>query len=358
VTTAAPFDLAELEEAREPAEERGSGRDDVRLLVARAWDGLEHAHFTELPELLDPGDLLVINTSATLPAAVPVRGAQDGLTLNLSNPARGEEPNRWLAELRHEGERHRGGRAGEVLLLPAGATAVLLEQDPHERLWLVGLSVPGTVPDYLARHGRPIRYRHLHRDWPLERYRTVYATEPGSAEMPSAGRAFTPELVTRLVARGVDLAPLVLHTGVSSLEVGEAPRPEPFRIPPSTAARVNLTRELGGRVLAVGTTVVRALESAVGEDGRSRPADGWADLVIEPGTPVRALDGLLTGFHDRDSSHLAMLEAIAGGDLLERSYDEARQTGYLRHEFGDLHLLLPSPTPVRRQTLDQAGPIG
>jgi S-adenosylmethionine:tRNA ribosyltransferase-isomerase len=341
VTTAAPLSVAELDEAREPAEERGGGRDDVRLLVARSGAELEHAHFTQLPELLEAGDLLVINTSATLPAAVAVRGVEGDLTLNLSSPARDGEPNRWLAELRQGGERHRGGRAGEVLLLADGATAVLLEQDAHERLWLVSLSVPATVPDYLARHGRPIRYGHVERAWPLERYRTVYATEPGSAEMPSAGRAFTAELVTRLIAGGVDLAPLVLHTGVSSLEIGEAPRPERFRIPRATAARVNLTRELGGRVIAVGTTVVRALESSVAADGRVRAQEGWADLVIEPDTPIHALDGLLSGFHDRDSSHLAMLEAIVGRDLLERSYDEAHAAGYLRHEFGDLHLLLP-----------------
>jgi S-adenosylmethionine:tRNA ribosyltransferase-isomerase len=341
VTVAAPLAVAELDEAREPAEERGRGRDDVRLLVARSGAEFEHAHFTQLPELLEPGDLLVINISATLPAAVAVRGGEGDLTLNLSSPARDGEPNRWLAELRRGGERHREGRAGEVLLLPEGATAVLLEQDAHERLWLVSLSVPGTLPAYLTRHGRPIRYGHLERAWPLERYLTVYAGEPGSAEMPSAGRAFTPELITRLIAGGVDLAPLVLHTGVSSLEIGEAPQPERFRVPPATAARVNLTRELGGRVIAVGTTVVRALESSVAADGRVRAKEGWADLVIETDTPIHALDGLLSGFHDRDSSHLAMLEAIAGRDLLERSYAEARDAGYLRHEFGDLHLLLP-----------------
>ena len=332
--------VAELREAREPAEERGSGRDDVRLLVARAETGLEHARFTQLPELLDPGDLLVINTSATLPASVAVRGPEAGLALNLSGPVPGNDPHLWVAELRRAGERYRGGREGQVLLLPAGGTAVLLERD-RGRLWRVSLRVPGSLEGYLARHGEPIRYRHLTRAWPLESFSTVYATEPGSAEMPSAGRAFTPELVTRLIARGVDLAPLVLHTGVSSLEIGEVPAPERFRIPRFTAARINLTRELGGRVIAVGTTVVRALEAAAGADGRVRAKHGWADLVIERDSRIRALDGLLSGFHDRDSTHLAMLEAIAGRDLLERSYDEALSAGYLRHEFGDLHLLLP-----------------
>ena len=159
--------------------------------------------------------------------------------------------------------------------------------------------------------------------------------------MPSAGRAFTPRLITRLVAAGIDVAPLVLHTGVSSLEAGERPHAEWFRIPLFTAARINLARELGRRVIAVGTTVVRALESATGENGRVREREGWTDLVIEPDTPIRSLDGLLSGFHDSDSSHLAMLAAFAGRDLLERSYEEAARGGYLWHEFGDLHLLLP-----------------
>jgi S-adenosylmethionine:tRNA ribosyltransferase-isomerase len=330
------MDLAEPAEAREPPEVRGDGRDDVRLLVARRGSGrLDHARFAELPELLDPGDLVVINTSATLPAAVPVRGADADLRLHLSAPLPGDEQGAWLVEPRRAGERYDGGRPGQVLLLPAGATAVLLERYGGGSLWRAALRLPAPVLHYLARHGEPIRYRHTPRAWPLERYQTVYATEPGSAEMPSAGRAFTPELVTRLVAAGIDVAPVLLHAGVSSLEAGEAPHPEWFRVPRFTAERIELVRRLGGRVIAVGTTVVRALESAV------EATEGWTDLVIEPDTPIDALDGLLTGFHDGDSSHLAMLEAIGGRDLVERSYAEAANAGYLRHEFGDLHLIVP-----------------
>jgi S-adenosylmethionine:tRNA ribosyltransferase-isomerase len=137
------------------------------------------------------------------------------------------------------------------------------------------------------------------------------------------------------------VAPLGLHTGVSSLEAGETPHAEWYRVPRFTAERINLARRLGGRVIAVGTTAVRALESAAGDHGLVREAEGWTELVIEPDTPIRVVDGLLSGFHDRDSSHLAMLEAIGGADLLERSYEEAADAGYLRHEFGDLHLILP-----------------
>jgi S-adenosylmethionine:tRNA ribosyltransferase-isomerase len=332
--------LPELAAALEPPEVRGAGRDDVRLLVAHRDSGrIEHVRFAELPELLDPGDLLVINTSATLPAAIPVRGPGLALHLHLSAPVPDGERDTWLVELRRAGERFRDGRPGQVLLLPAGGTAVLLEPYGGVRLWRAALRLPAPALHYLARHGEPIRYGHTRVPWPLARYQTVYATDPGSAEMPSAGRAFTPELVTGLIAAGIDMAPLVLHTGVSSLEAGERPHPEWYRVPRFTAERIELARELGGRVIAVGTTVVRALETAAS----SAPAgsEGWTDLVIEPDSPIEALDGILTGFHDRDSSHLAMLEAIAGRDLLERSYAEAADAGYLRHEFGDLHLILP-----------------
>jgi S-adenosylmethionine:tRNA-ribosyltransferase-isomerase (queuine synthetase) len=322
-----------LPEAREPAEVRGAGRDDVRLLVAQRGSGrIDHARFAELPELLDPGDLLVVNTSATLPAAVRVLGADPTLRLHLSAPIPGDDRGAWLVELRRDGRRFHGGAPGLVLRLPAGGAVVLLERDGG-RLWRAALRLPSAVLHYLARRGEPIRYAHSRREWPLARYQTVYATEPGSAEMPSAGRAFTPELITRLVAAGIDVAPLVLHTGVSSLEAGERPHPEWYSVPRFTRERIELVRRLGGRVIAVGTTVVRALESELDE--------GWTDLVIAPDTPIEQLDGLLTGFHDSDSSHLAMLEAIAGRELLARSYGEAASAGYLRHEFGDLHLILP-----------------
>jgi S-adenosylmethionine:tRNA ribosyltransferase-isomerase len=327
--------VAEPTEAREPAEVRGAGRDDVRLLVAHCDGRIEHRRFPELAELLAPGDVLVINTSGTLPAALPARGSNGQLTLHLSTPLPGA-PELWLVELREGMQRSDAGRPGEVLLLPEGGLAVLLDREDGGRLWRASLRLPAPVPHYLVRHGKPIRYRHAERTWPIDRYQTVYATEAGSAEMPSAGRAFTPDLITSLVAAGIDVAPLVLHTGVSSLEAGERPYPEWFRVPRFTAERVRLARALGGRAIAVGTTVVRALEASAGE-----ASEGWTDLVIAPDTPITMVDGLLSGFHDLNSTHLAMLEALADADLLERSYAEATQAGYLRHEFGDLHLILP-----------------
>ncbi len=193
----------------------------------------------------------------------------------------------------------------------------------------------------MARHGRPIRYRYVPRDWPLAAYQTVFAIEPGSAEMPSAARPFTAEVVTRLVSRGIAIAPLTLHTGVSSLEGNERPYAERFRVPPATATLVNATHRGGGHVIAAGTTVVRALETVTDHAGTVHPGEGWTDVVVTPQRGVRAVDGLLTGWHEPEASHLAMLEAVAGREALVAAYEAAFEQGYRWHEFGDSHLLLP-----------------
>jgi S-adenosylmethionine:tRNA ribosyltransferase-isomerase len=212
---------------------------------------------------------------------------------------------------------------------------------PGGRLWLARVASEVPVVDLLAAYGRPIRYGYVTGDWPLEAYQTVFARTPGSAEMPSAGRPFTPALLARLAARGVAVAPVLLHTGVSSPGRGEPPYPEYFRLPASTAARVNAVRAAGGRVLAVGTTVVRALESMAAPDGGLGPGEGWTDLVITPERGLRAVDGLISGWHEPQASHLSLLEAAAGAPLLERCYRAALTEGYLWHEFGDSHLILP-----------------
>ena len=158
--------------------------------------------------------------------------------------------------------------------------------------------------------------------------------------MPSAGRAFTPELITRLVARGVQVAPLLLHTGVASLEDHEPPYEEYYEIPAASARLINQARREGRRVIAVGTTVVRALETVVA-DGEVHPGQGWTGLVITPQRRLRAVSGLLTGLHEPRASHLAMLAALAGEAHLRLAYAEALRERYLWHEFGDLHLILP-----------------
>jgi S-adenosylmethionine:tRNA ribosyltransferase-isomerase len=159
--------------------------------------------------------------------------------------------------------------------------------------------------------------------------------------MPSAGRPFTERLITRLVARGISVAPITLHTGVSSPERHEPPFPEQYEVPAATVGQIEVARRSGGRVIAVGTTVVRALETVAGEDGSLTAGSGWTGLVIQSGTEIRAVDGMITGWHEPQASHLQMLAAIAGDELLEHSYEEALRCGYLWHEFGDSHLILP-----------------
>jgi S-adenosylmethionine:tRNA ribosyltransferase-isomerase len=332
--------LSEPLEAVEPAEVRGADRADVALLVAnRADDVLVHARFRELPRFLRAGDLLVVNTSATLPASLPARLDGEELELHLSTPVDGA---RWVIELRTaERMPFRGARAGARLELPAGAHAELLA--PYlgsSRLFVARLSLCQPVVEYLRRHGSPIRYLHTPDEWPLDAYQTVFALHPGSAEMPSAGRPFSADVVTELVARGVLVAPLTLHAGVSSLELGESPYPERYRVPAETARLVNAVRGWGGRVIAVGTTVVRALETVSEPDGTVTAGEGLTSLVVTPERGLRALDGLLTGWHEPRSSHLQLLEAAAGPELLRRSYEAAAAHGYRFHEFGDSHLIL------------------
>ncbi len=349
--SALAFRLPARLEAGEPPEARGVGRDGVRLLVATRGGGgrLEHARFADLPRFLEPGDLLVVNASATLPAAIAARRGAGELLLHFATRAPGLAGDEWwVLELRRpDGGRpargSAGPRTGEILgLAGGGSVEIVAAYARGGRLWLARVETGGEpVAAYLARHGRPIRYGYVAGDWPLDAYQTVYATTPGSAEMPSAGRPFTRALLGRLRRAGVATAPLLLHTGVSSPERDEPPYPEQYRVAAATAVRVNATRARGGRIVAVGTTAVRALETVAAPDGTVRPGEGWTDLVITPERGLWAVDGLISGWHEPEASHLRLLEAAAGPGLLERSYRAALDRGYLWHEFGDSHLVMP-----------------
>ena len=355
------FELPPELEAGEPPEARGLRRDEVRLMVSYLdEDRVVHSKFGDLPEFLRAGDILVVNTSGTMNAALPAERS-DGtpLTAHLSThlPA-----DLWVIELRSSSgyEPVLDGKPGEVLSLPAGASMVLhtpylserRRAGKSNRLWISTLNLPVNLNDYLDRNGSPIRYGYVRESWPASYYQTVYATEVGSAEMPSAGRAFTPELITRLVANGVSVVPLILRTGVASLEDDEPPYEEFYRVPPETAAAINAARAAGRRVIAVGTTVVRALETVTDREGSTHPGEGWTDLFITPERGIRSVDAMLTGLHEPRSTHLSMLEALvgsvseyplstSGAEHLEVAYTEALKRGYLWHEFGDLHLILP-----------------
>ncbi len=335
MSSALQFSLPAGSEADRTPEQRGLARDEVRLLVA-GRNGLQHRTFRDLPDLLTPGDLVVVNTSATLAAAVD--GVLDDgrrLPVHVSTVL---DDGDWVVELR---------RPDGPLLEEAGATVrlpgdLVLRLHDHDggRLRRATPSRPVDVPTWLARHGRPVTYAYLCRPAPLSAYQTVFAEQPGSAEMASAGRPFTADLVTRLVRRGIALAPVVLHAGVSSPELHEAPQAERFEVPEATARLVNAVRGRG-RIIAVGTTVTRALESAADVAGVVHARSGWTDLVLGRDRPARVVDGLVTGLHAPEASHLQLLEAVAGPDLVHEAYEAAVAERYLWHEFGDSSLFLP-----------------
>jgi S-adenosylmethionine:tRNA ribosyltransferase-isomerase len=349
------FELPNSLEASVPPELRGIERDGVRLMVAeRGVCELVNARFHELPELLAPGDLLVVNVSATLPASVSGQRAgtcgREPVRVHFSTRTADRDDRWWIVELRSaDGSRPVKGVPGETISLGDDGIARLELIAPYAasgRLLLARLHAAGgdgaeeTVPELLWRLGEPIRYGYVGRRWPLDAYQNVYATTPGSAEMPSAGRPLTERLIDALVDRGIGVAAICLHTGVSSPERHEPPFAEQYEVPAETVQAVGAAKAAGGRVIAVGTTVVRALETAAGDGGVLSPASGWTRLVIEPDFEPHVVDGLITGWHEPEASHLMMLEAIGGQRLLERSYAEAVARGYLWHEFGDSHLIL------------------
>jgi len=348
------FDLPPNLEAGEPPEARGLARDDVRLMVSyQNSDAVLHTTFRYLDHYLEAGDVLIVNTSGTLNAALPAlapNGAQLELHLSTQLPA-----GLWSVELRQmteagttsfytaeAGQQYQLPSSGLLTLhTPYNATQRRNAQD-KVRLWVATLQLPLPLHDYLEQVGFPIRYGYVPEQWPASYYQTVYATEMGSAEMPSAGRAFTAELITKLVARGVQIAPLILHTGVASLEDHEPPYEEYYEVSLETADLLNRARERGARLIAVGTTVVRALETVVDKNGRFHPGTGWTDLIITPNHQVHSVDGMLTGMHEPNATHLAMLEAVSSRPHLQKTYQQALDLNYLWHEFGDLHLILPA----------------
>ncbi|MGI8696204.1 MAG: S-adenosylmethionine:tRNA ribosyltransferase-isomerase [Mycobacteriales bacterium] len=356
------FELGPDQVATTPPERRGIARDGVRMLVAGP-DRLDHRIAHDLPEVLRPGDVLVLNVSQTMPASIDGRVGvgprPERMRVHLSTayPSAVSSPavaltdarSEWVVEIRAPAgaasEASYADRTGTVVRLPAGGRVQISASHPggarRSRLWRATVSTPVPLGRYLQIHGQPIRYGYVADRWPIEDYRTAHGDAVGSAEMPSAGRPLTHRLLGRLAGAGVQIERITLHTGVSSLESGEPPYAEWFSVPGRTAAELRRARRDGRRVIAVGTTVVRALESAVGTDGELHAAHGFTDLVVTPDRGVSTVDGMITGWHEPAATHLAMLQAVAGKDVLCDSYRAALQSGYRWHEFGDIHLLLP-----------------
>ena len=342
------FSLPPELHASAPPERRGVARDRVRLLVVdRRTGAVSHSRFDRLDEQLRPGDLLVLNASRTLPAAL--RGVtSEGGRVEVRLAERRAD-GKWLA-LALCGELVPCGREVEAGLEIdfGGGLGALVEGRDAERPWfhVLAFSVGGErFVELVYRLGSPVRYEYVASPWPLEDYQTVYAGEPGSAEMPSAGRAFTWERLLSLRRAGIATTSIVLHTSLSSsmddeIDALHAASEEEYAISEAAAEAVARTRRNGGRVVAVGTTVVRALESAAARWGEVRPGRAYTRLRITASHELRAVDGLLTGLHEPYASHLDLLTAFLPPAAIEAAYAEAVERRYLWHEFGDLNLIV------------------
>jgi S-adenosylmethionine:tRNA ribosyltransferase-isomerase len=324
-----------------PAELRGMRRDGARLcVVERASGRIGHTTVARLGEHLAPGDLLVVNSSRTLPAALRVDRVGAPQVQLRPGALRDRE---WDALAVETAPPHRNVRLepGETLTAASGLRFRVLEpRGDAPLLWRMAVESGDPVQTLLS-DGEPIRYSYVPNPVPLEHYQTVYAGAPGSVETPSAGRHLTWEVLSALRRRGVDVTDIVLHCGLSSFQDDAADLQKPlieerFDIRESAAERINRAR----RVIAVGTSVIRTLETAVDDAGVVHPMSGWTRLVITPHTRLRAVDALLTGLHEPPATHLDMLGALLDQNLLEQAYAEVRERGYLWHEFGDAMLIL------------------
>ena len=336
-------------QAKEPPERRGVARDQVRLMIIDRWTKrVMHTRFDRIGEFLRKGDLLVFNTSRTLPALLKGCGTQGDPCIEV-RLAEHLPDDSWLALLLcQKGDPFSCGlRAAMEISFDDGLTATVEDRDPRiPRLWRLRFSRSrADLVDSIYRLGRPIRYEYVSAPWNLDYYQTVYAQEPGSAEMPSAGRAFTWRLLFDLRHRGVETAYVLLHTGLSSylddeLDAQHPASEEEYLVTERAAGKVNAARERAAKVIAVGTTVVRALESAADESGKVEAAHGYTRLRITSDHRLRTVDGLLTGLHEPEASHLDLLTAFLPAREIQRAYEDAVRQKYLWHEFGDLNLIL------------------
>jgi S-adenosylmethionine:tRNA ribosyltransferase-isomerase len=335
------FYLPEALNATTPPERRGVRRDHVAMMVLdRATGATQHAKFYQLDQYLRAGDLLILNASRTVPAVLKAERSGEEVEVRLAHRL---DDAVWQALVVAEGV-----AVGERLRFSPTLEAEVTAQQAGRPFVTLQFSRQGAaLYDEIYQLGEPVRYEYIHDDWSLDYYQTVYASVPGSVEMPSAGRAFSWELLFKLQRKGVRIAYMQLHTGLSYLlddRWHQDPREnsEQFMIPQETVEAVERCRAEGGRVIAVGTTVVRSLESALDSEGVLRAQSGWTNLYIHEKFPLRVIDGLITGFHEPEASHLDLLSAFVNPELLYAAYQEAIDRQYLWHEFGDMNLIIRS----------------
>ncbi|MEH7252006.1 S-adenosylmethionine:tRNA ribosyltransferase-isomerase [Neobacillus niacini] len=339
--TAFDFYLPHELNASQPPERRGIRRDHVKMMVLDKKTGhVFHDHFFHLTDYLNPGDLVVMNNSRTVPAILKAclikesKRIQQEVEIRLAR-RRNEET--WDALVVTEGV-----KLGDILQFSTDLTAVVIDMEAGTPLKTILFSKKGTdLFNSIYALGEPIRYEYINRNWSLDYYQTVFASQPGSVEMPSAGRAFSWELLFSLQKKGIELDFIQLHTGLSyllddELETSPSDNYEEYHLSEKTIEKIRETKAAGGRVIAVGTTVVRALESA----GVTGILDGVTNLYINKSFPLKMVDGIITGFHEPKASHLDMLTAFVPQNILWNAYEEAIEQRYLWHEFGDMNLII------------------
>jgi S-adenosylmethionine:tRNA ribosyltransferase-isomerase len=347
--TDAPLRTSDFDYALPPrliAQHPAERRDESRLLVLeRASGRVHHQGFRDLVGWIPPGDVLVLNETRVFPARLRGRRAGGGEAEILLLRPEAADAGVWQALLR-PGSRLKPGRRVEIA--PGFAAQVLDSAPGGERR--VRLESEGPLEEALERHGRVPLPPYIAREAGAEdreRYQTVYARERGSVAAPTAGLHFTPEVLGALEARGVEIARLVLHVGVGTFRPVESEDPaehrmhaEWYAVPDATAAAVNEARAAGRGVWAVGTTTVRTLEAAAGEDGLVRPGAGWTDIFIRPPYHFRAVDHLLTNFHLPRSTLLMLVSALAGREAVLAAYHEAVEREYRFFSYGDAMLVV------------------
>ncbi|ARI77401.1 S-adenosylmethionine:tRNA ribosyltransferase-isomerase [Halobacillus mangrovi] len=322
-----------------PAEQRGLRRDQVKMMVVGIDRKPVHSRFDLLDQFLNSGDVLVLNKSRTIPPVL--RGSQGNNPIEI-RLSRKLSTNQWEALVL--------GRVinrKQPIYFPDGVTARIAGMGSERPLVSLTFSETGSsLFSFIYDYGDPIRYEYIDYPWPLDTYQTVYGSVPGSAEMPSAGRAFTWKMIKHLKAKGIKIAFLHLHTGLSYYEDDRWPdpknHPEPYHVPLETVKIIQQAKAARKRIIAVGTTVVRALETSVNEEGNLYESEGNTSLYVDQHYKHAVVDGLLTGFHEPEASHLDMLSSFLPANELLKAYEEALQNNYLWHEFGDMNLLFSS----------------
>ncbi|WP_064092026.1 S-adenosylmethionine:tRNA ribosyltransferase-isomerase [Rossellomorea aquimaris] len=332
------FDVPSSLNASAPVETQGKSRDDVKLMVLKRSTGeSEHTEFKQLSDFLNKGDVLVLNNSRTIPASLTGTQGNRKVTIRLSRKV---TENSWDALL--IGDIY---KALEPIEFSGGVKAKIIGKGSEQPLVRLEFNVNGTgFYDFLYREGEPIRYEYIKTPWPLNCYQTVYGSVPGSVEMASAGRAFTWKLMHTLKEKGIKMVFLQLHTGLSYYGDDRWPtpknHPEEYHVPKEAVQEIIQAKKNGKRVIAIGTTVVRALETVSAQYGELRPTRGVTNLYISKETPLKIVDGLVTGLHEPEASHLDLLSAFIAEEKLFHAYQGALLKNYKWHEFGDMNLIV------------------